>query len=206
MVISGDILRVTALVGRAFADPFCAKVAALEVNVPLFVVAMLAAIGAVSIALVRQVLFYSRRAQVVRLQERNRDLHRKQGELTAAYRQTQEQIRQSEVDRKAMAGQLAEAKRRVQQAEQDNFVIVHELGETGGGRQLFQSTMALASTVTIGQTVVKDCKLRNIRHLVEIWAENAEDALKLLRASFTPEAGFNPSRPAPPPPGSMAAE
>jgi TolA-binding protein len=186
--------------------PACAKVATLEVNVTLFVLAMLAAIGAVSIALVRQVLFYSRRAKVVRLQERNRELHRKQEELKAAYRQAQEQIRQAEVDRKAMATQLAEAKRRVQQAEQDNFVIVHELGETGGGRQLFQSTMALASTVTIGQAVVKDCKLRNIRHLVEIWADNAEEALKLLRASFTPEAGFNPSRPAPPPSGSMAAE
>lgn len=178
----------------------------MEVNLTLFVVALLSAIGAVSIALVRQVLFYSRRAQLLRQKERNRELHRKQEELKENYRQAQERVRQAEVDRKAMANQLAEAKRRVQQAEQDNYVIVHELGEPSGGRQLFQSTMTLASSFTIGQTLVKDCKLRNVRHLVEIWADNADDAAKMLRATFSADAGFSPSRPIPPPAGIMAAE
>jgi cell division protein FtsL len=178
----------------------------LEVNLTLFVVALLSAIGAVSIALVRQVLFYSRRSQLMRQKERNRELHRKQEELKENYRQAQEQVRQAEVDRKALTNQLAEARRRVQQAEQDNYVIVHELGEPAGGRQLFQSTMALGNTITIGQTLVKDCKLRNVRHLVEIWADNADTASKMLRAAFTPDAGFSPSRPAPPSPGALAAE
>lgn len=85
-------------------------------NTVLFVIGILSAIGAVSIALVRQILYYSRRAHITRVTEQNRELHRKQEELTKAYRDGQEAVRQGEVERKTAATQLADAQRRLKLA------------------------------------------------------------------------------------------
>jgi len=178
----------------------------LEINSVLFILVMLSAIGAVSIALVRQVLYYSRRAHVSRMNEANRDLARKQNDLTNAYRSNQEAVRQAEVERKAAATQLAEAQRRVKAARVENYVIIHELNDPSGARRLFVSPMTLGSTLTLNQNVIKDCRLRGVRHLVEVWAENADDATRMVRAAFPPDNGFNTSKAMPAGSAAIAAE
>lgn len=178
----------------------------MEVNVTLLIVGLLCTIAAVSIALIRQVLLYSRRANIVRLQDQNRALSRKQDELTKTYRDTQEAVKQAEVERKALLTQLADAQRRVKQAREENYVIIHELGEPGGQRRLFVAPMTLGSTLTIGQNVVKDTKFRTVRHVVELWADNLDDANRMVRTNFPADGGFNVSKPAPPSSAAMAAE
>ncbi|MFV3129996.1 hypothetical protein [Niveispirillum sp. KHB5.9] len=175
-------------------------------NTVLFVMGILSAIGAVSIALIRQILYYSRRAQITRITEQNRDLHRKQEELTKAYRDGQEAIRQGEVDRKAATTQLADAQRRLKLAKEDNYVVIHELGEASGSRRLFTVPMTLGSTLTLGQNVVKDSKFRAARHFVEIWADNADDANRIARTNFPPDSGFVLSKAVPAASSAIAAE
>lgn len=182
------------------------RIANLEINTVLFIIGILSAIGAVCIALVRQILYYSRRAHINRVTEQNRDLHRKQEELTKAYRDGQDAVRQGEVDRKAAATQLADAQRRLKAAREDNYVIIHEVNEPSGSRRLFTVPMTLGSTLTLGQNVVKDNKFRTVRHFIEIWAENAEDANRIARTNFPPDNGFNLSKAAPAVTTAMAAE
>lgn len=170
-----------------------------------FVVAMLAAIGTVTLALIRQILFYSRRARVLRQQEQNRALSRKQQELTEAYRKGQEAVKQGEQDRKAVATQIVDLQRRIKQAQADNYVIVHELGEAGAPRRLFALQMSMSSTIMLGQTVVKDGKLRGSPHLVEVWAADADTALRMARQAYPVEAGFTLSKPVPVTTGTEAA-
>lgn len=172
----------------------------------LFVVGILSAIGAVSIALVRQILYYSRRAHINRVTEQNRELHRKQEELTKTYRDGQEGVRQADVERKAATTQLADAQRRLKAAKEDNYVIIHELSDPTGSRRPFVVAMSLGSTLTLGQNVVKDSKFRHVKHLVEIWADNAEDANRIARTNFPPDSGFNLSKAVPANPATMAAE
>ncbi|WP_029013683.1 hypothetical protein [Niveispirillum irakense] len=169
----------------------------MDVNITLFVVSMVCAIAAVTLALVRQMLFYTRRARIDRQQEQNRALTRKQQALTDAWRGTQEAVRQAEQDRKVATTQLAELHRRIQQAAADNYLIVHELGDPGSHRQCFSLQLSIASTIMLGQTTVKDCHLRHVRHMVEVWADNAEEATRIARAAFSPDAGFSLSKPAP---------
>lgn len=178
----------------------------MEINVVLFVVALLCAIGAVSIALVRQVLYYSRRAHVARIGESNRDLSRKQEELTKAYRDAQEAVRQTEVERKAASTQLADAERRLKAAGEENYIVVHELGEPSPSRRPFVVQMTLGSVLTINQNTIKDCRFRTVRHVVEIWAENAEDANRMARAQFPPDGGFSLSKAVPASQAAIAAE
>lgn len=169
----------------------------LDVNVIFFVVAMLSAIGTVTLALFRQILFYSRRARITRQQEQNRALSRKQQELTETYRKKQEAVKQGEQDRKAFATQIAEVQRRIKQAQAENYIVVHELGEAGAPRRLFGLHMTMASTIMLGQTVVKDGKLRGSPHVVEVWAPDADAALRLARQAYPAEAGFTLSKPVP---------
>lgn len=178
----------------------------MEMNTVLFVIGILAAIGAVSIALVRQVLYYSRRAHINRVTEQNRELHRKQEELTKTYRDGQEGVRQAEVERKAAATQLADAQRRLKIAKEDNYVIIHEVNEQTGSRRLFVVAMTLGSTLTLGQNIVKDCKFRNVKHFIEIWADNADDANRIARTNFAPDNGFILSKAVPANPAAIAAE
>lgn len=178
----------------------------MEINTVLFIIGLLCAIGAVSIALVRQVLYYSRRAQITRATDHNRELNRKQEELTKAYRDGQEAVKHAEVERKAAVTQLAEAQRRVKAAREDNYVVVHEVNEPSGSRRPFIVPMTLASTLTLGQNVVKDSKFRSVRHFVEIWADNADDANRIARTSFPPDNGFTLSKAMPANPAVMAAE
>ncbi len=138
--------------------------------------------------------------------ESNRELARKQEELTKAYRDNQEAVRHNEVERKAAATQLAEAQRRVKAARDENYMIVHELGEPAGSRRLFVVQMSLGSTLTFNQNTIKDSKFRNVRHAVEVWAENADDALRMVRSSFPPDGGFNLSKALPAAQAAMAAE
>lgn len=177
----------------------------MEINTVLFVIVLLCAIGAVSIALVRQVLYYSRRAHINRIADSNRDLTRKQEELTKAYRESQEAVRQNEVDRKAATTQLAEAQRRVKAAKDENYMIVHEMGEPAGSRRLFVVQMSLAATLTFNQNTIKDSKFRNVRHVVEVWADNADDALRMVRTNFPPDGGFSLSKALPAAQTAMAA-
>jgi hypothetical protein len=178
----------------------------LEINTVLFIVGILSAIGAVSIALVRQILYYSRRAHITRVTEQNRELHRKQDELTKAYRDGQDAVRQAEVDRKAATTQLADAQRRLKAAKEDNYVIIHEVNEPSGSRKPFVVAMTLSSTLTLGQNIVKDSKFRSVRHFVEIWADNADDANRIARTNFPPDSGFNLSKAVPANPAAIAAE
>lgn len=178
----------------------------MEINTVLFVIGILSAIGAVSIALIRQILYYSRRAHITRITEENRELHRKQEELTKAYRDGQEAIRQGEVERKAAAMQLQDAQRRLKLAKEDNYVIIHEVNEPAGSRRLFTVPMSLGSTLTLGQNVVKDSKFRTTRHFLEIWADNADDANRIARTSFPPDSGFILSKAVPAAPAAIAAE
>lgn len=175
-------------------------------NTVLFIIGILSAIGAVSIALVRQILYFSRRAHITRVTEQNRDLHRKQEELTKTYRDAQEGVRQGEVERKAAMTQLADAQRRLKAAKEDNYVIIHEVNEASGSRRPFVVAMTLGSTLTLGQNVVKDSKFRNVKHFVEIWADSADDANRIARTNFPPDNGFILSKAVPAGPAAMAAE
>lgn len=181
-------------------------IATLEINTVLFVIGILAAIGAVSIALVRQVLYYSRRAHITRITEQNRELHRKQEELTKTYRDGQEAMRHGEVERKTATTQLADAQRRLKAAKEDNYVIIHEVNEPSGSRRLFTVPMTLSSTLTLGQNVVKDHKFRTVRHFIEVWADNPDDANRIARTSFPPDSGFVLSKAAPAAQTALAAE
>ncbi|MBP7340007.1 hypothetical protein [Niveispirillum sp.] len=178
----------------------------MEVNSVLFVIGILSAIGAVSIALVRQVLYYSRRAQISRITEENRELNRKQEELTKAYREGQEAVRQGEVERKSATTQLADAQRRLKVAKEDNYVVIHEVNEPSGSRRLFTVPMTLGSTLTLGQNVIKESKFRAARHFLEIWADSAEDANRIARTNFPPDNGFVLSKAAPAAATALAAE
>lgn len=166
----------------------------MEINTVLFVIVLLCAIAAVSIALVRQVLYYSRRAHIGRIAEGNRELARKQEELTRIYRENQEAVRHNEVERKTATTQLAEAQRRVKAAREENYMIVHELGEPAGSRRLFTVQMSLGNTLTFNQNTIKDSKFRNVRHVVEVWADSPEDAMRMVRTNFPPDGGFSLSK------------
>lgn len=176
----------------------------MDVNITLFVVAVLCAIAAVTLALVRQILLYSRRSRIDRQHEQNRALARKQQALTDAWRGTQEAVRQAEQDRKVATTQLADLHRRIQQATAENYVIVHELGDPGSHRRQFSLQLSIASTIMLGQTTVKECHLRQVRHIVEVWADSVDEAARIARAAFAPDAGFTLSKPAPSTP--LAAE
>jgi cell division protein FtsL len=171
---------------------------ALEVNIILFIITVLSAIGVVSVALTRQVLFYSRRSQLLRLQDRNRDYARQQDELDKRYRDAQELARQTETERKAQLTQVADLQRRAKAAALDNYIIIHEMGEPGGNRRLFVAPLHLSSMITIGQTVIKEPRLRSSKHMLEAWAETVDDANRAAKLIYAQEAGFTLSRLVPP--------
>lgn len=80
------------------------------------------------------------------------------------------------------------------------------MNDPSGSRRLFVVAMTLGSTLTLGQNVVKDCKFRSVKHLVEVWADNADDANRIARTNFPPDSGFILSKAVPASPAAIAAE
>lgn len=162
----------------------------LELNVHLFIITIVAAAGMVTAALIRQIRVVMFRQSVQGLEERNGRLQHQHEQLTKEYEAIQERSRGVEDERRMVLGQIQELKRRVKQAKADNFDVIHEVGEPGPDRKLFTGTLGLAATLTIGKIVTQDSKLRGVRHILEVWAENQQEAMVIAKQAFPADNGF----------------
>lgn len=177
-------------------------------DITLFIVAMLGAVVAVGIALLRQLLLFSERKRLAAAEAKTAQLKKKQELLTENYRRLQERVRSADVDIKAMHTQILEVQRRIKAAKADNYTIIHEMGEPSRGRRLYSCSLGLSAALTINGVSAKDSPLRMVRHHVDVWASDEAEALDMVRRSFPVEAGFTPSKltqagaaaAAPPPP------
>lgn len=159
-------------------------------NVNLFIFTILGAIGMVGVALVRQVRVVLGRNTATQLEARNEKLKRRHDQLTKDHEAVQEKIREADDERRMIQGQIQEFKRRAKMAVQDNFEVIHELGEPGGANRLFIGTLGLGFTLTIAKQVTSESKLRGVRHQLEVWAENQQDALRMAKIAFPADTGF----------------
>lgn len=163
-------------------------------DITLFVIAVIGAVVAVGMALLRQLLAYSERKRINGAEQRNAQLRKRQEQMTEQYRRTQDRVREAEADIKVTHTQLLEVQRRIQLAKADNYMIVHELGEAAAPNTLFIGTLGLGALLTVANATSKDSLLRGVRHLLEVWASNEAHALDLARRSFPAEGGFIVSR------------
>ncbi len=161
-----------------------------EFNLNLFIFTILAAIGMVAVALVRQVRLVMGRNAAASLEARNEKLKRRYDQLTKEHDALQEKIRGAEDEKRMVLGQIQEFRRRAKLAAQDNFEIIHEVGEPNPGLRLFTGTLGLGFTLTIAKTVSTESKLRGVRHTLEVWADNQPDALRAAKLAFPPDNGF----------------
>lgn len=159
-------------------------------DITLFIVAVLGAVVAVGMALLRQVLVISGRARVAAAEARNAQLRKRQEQSTDQYRRFQDRLRDAEVEVKSMHTQILEVQRRIRLAKADSYVVVHELGEPGGRKRLFTGSLGLGALLSINQSTAKDSLLRGARHQVEVWATGDAEAAELARRAFPAEGGF----------------
>lgn len=160
-------------------------------DLTLFVCSLLAAIAAVSAALVRQILRVVRQGRLHRLRDQIRRLQRQQEEKTRTYRQKLEAVRQTEREQATLLAQLADLRRRLREAAEENYVIVHEVGEPGQGQSLFTGALTLGPLFTIHSSLsVRDSQLRGVRHILEVWASDRNEAQRLAEGIYPESAGY----------------
>lgn len=161
-----------------------------EFNLNLFIFTILAAIGMVVVALVRQVRVVMGRNAATAMEARNEKLKKKHDQLTKDHEAMQQRLRDTEEERRMVLGQIQEMKRRAKLAAQDNFEIIHEVGEPSGNSRLFIGSLGLGFTLTIAKVVSTESKLRGVRHTLEVWADNPADALRAAKIAFPTDNGF----------------
>ncbi|HYC02949.1 MAG TPA: hypothetical protein VED40_06630 [Azospirillaceae bacterium] len=164
-----------------------------DVSVNAFIAAILAAITMVGMALVRQILLFAGRRQESELE---REIDRMKARHDIQVREhdgLQSRIRQAEDDRRAMQAAIVDARKKLETAAQDNYEVIHELGEPGDGRRLYAGSLGLGSTLVINKTESSHSLLRGARHTLEVWAETQGDAMRLARQTYPGDAGFSVS-------------
>ena len=164
-----------------------------DFSINLFIAAVLSAIGMVGMALIRQVLVYAGRRAMVELERSIEQQQRRHDALLKEHEQVQARVRTAEDERRMVQVQIAEARRRLQTAAQDNYEVIHEMGEPGEGRRLFLGSLVLGSTLMINKTVSTPSLLKGVRHVLEVWAESQADAVRIARQAFPTDAGFSVS-------------
>ncbi|MEC4594990.1 MULTISPECIES: hypothetical protein [Nitrospirillum] len=161
-----------------------------EFSISLFVIALLGAVGMVAMVLFRQTLLYATRNAVAELEGKVARTRTALDEAVKAHDQNLARGRDLAEERRMIQNQLAEAQRRLIAAQADNFELIHEVGEPGTGRRLYTGSLALGPTLTINQTATTHSHLRGCPHVVEVWAENQAEAMRLARQAFPELAGF----------------
>ncbi|MBB6254026.1 hypothetical protein [Nitrospirillum iridis] len=161
-----------------------------EFSISLFVIALLGAACMVAMVLFRQTLLYATRNAVAEMEGRVTRTRASYDEALKAHEQNQVRARDLEEERRMIQNQLAEAQRRLLSAQTDNFELIHEVGEPATGRRLYVGSLSLGPTLTVNQTATTHSHLRGCPHLVEVWAENQSEALRLARQAFPETAGF----------------
>ncbi len=164
-----------------------------DVSVNAFIAAILAAITMVGMALMRQILLFAARRQETGME---RDIDRLKARHDVQIRENdglQTRIRQAEDDRRAMQAAIADARKKLETAAQDNYEVIHELGEPGEGRRLYAGPLGLGSTLGINKVESSHSLLRGARHALEVWAETQGDAMRMARQAFPGDAGFSVS-------------
>ncbi|TWB41712.1 hypothetical protein [Nitrospirillum pindoramense] len=161
-----------------------------EFSISLFVIALLGAVGMVAMVLFRQTLLYATRNAVAELEGRVDKARTAMDQAAKAHDQNLARGRDLAEERRMIQNQLAETHRRLLSAQSDNFELIHELGEAGAGRRLYTGSLALGPTLTVNQTATTHSHLRGCPHLVEVWADNQAEALRLARQAFPETAGF----------------
>lgn len=168
-------------------------------DLTLFVVTVIVAMGMVGAALMRQILAMMGEKKVQTLQARNEKTQRRHDELRDQHEKLQTKLRLADDEKRGIQAQTVELKRRAKQAAEDNFEFLHEIGEPGGDRKLFVATMSLNSMLTIGSQVINDSPLRSAKNVVEIWADTLQAAQRLAKQTYPEDAGFMVNNIAPAP-------
>lgn len=161
-----------------------------EFNVNLFIFTIFSAIGMVAMALVRQIRLVMGRNAATALEARNEKLKRRHDQLVKDHEAQQQKIREAEDERRMILGQIQEFRRRAKLAAQDNFEIIHEVGEPVGNQRPFTGPLGLGFTLSIAKNVTTESKLRGVRHTLEVWADNQVDALRAAKLAFPADNGF----------------
>lgn len=89
---------------------------------------------------------------------------------------------------------LAVVKRKVAELSRGRFIVMQQMGRPGDGRRCFVFELFFAPTVTgSGARATFDPRFWNHRNFIEVWAQDARHASRLLTLTFDARSGFRRS-------------